>query len=87
MAEAVAPLQIAVFVSGHTHAPAMSKLTRGDGRETVIVNTGCFASYGAARPLLSIPHGIGFDDTMREQDLIQAGQAAQAAVSHHREIS
>src|SRR5262249_50544472 len=41
----------------------------------------------AARPLLSMRHGIGFNDTMRGQDLIQAGQAAQAAVSHHREIS
>ena len=42
MSGAVAPLQIAVFVSGHTHAPAMSKLRRADGRETVIVNTGCW---------------------------------------------
>jgi len=42
MAGAAAPLQIAVFVSGHTHAPAMSKLRRADGRETVIVNTGCW---------------------------------------------
>jgi UDP-2,3-diacylglucosamine pyrophosphatase LpxH len=42
MAGAVAPLEIAVFVSGHTHAPAMSKLRRADGRETVIVNTGCW---------------------------------------------
>jgi len=29
-----------VFVSGHTHAPAISTLTRPDGTQTVIVNTG-----------------------------------------------
>jgi UDP-2,3-diacylglucosamine pyrophosphatase LpxH len=42
MAGTVPPLEIAVFVSGHTHGPAMSKLRRADGRETVIVNTGCW---------------------------------------------
>ena len=31
-----------MFVCGHTQAPAMSKLRRADGRETVIVNTGCW---------------------------------------------
>ena len=35
-------LELAVFVSGHTHAPAISKLARADGRTTVIVNTGCW---------------------------------------------
>jgi UDP-2,3-diacylglucosamine pyrophosphatase LpxH len=35
-------LELAVFVSGHTHAPAMSELARADGRTTVIVNTGCW---------------------------------------------
>jgi len=30
----------------------------------------------AARPLLSIRHGIGFNETMRERALIQAGQEA-----------
>jgi UDP-2,3-diacylglucosamine pyrophosphatase LpxH len=35
-------LEIAVFVSGHTHAPAISELARADGRTTVIVNTGCW---------------------------------------------
>ena len=42
MAGTVLPLEIAVFVSAHTHNPAMSKLRRADGRETVIVNTGCW---------------------------------------------
>jgi Calcineurin-like phosphoesterase len=35
-------LDIAVFVSGPTHAPALSELTRADGRRTVIVNSGCW---------------------------------------------
>jgi UDP-2,3-diacylglucosamine pyrophosphatase LpxH len=35
-------LELAVFVSGHTHAPAVSELARADGRTTVIVNTGCW---------------------------------------------
>ena len=42
MAGTVSLLEIAVFVAGHTHAPALSKLRRTDGRETVIVNTGCW---------------------------------------------
>jgi hypothetical protein len=42
MAGTPSRLEIAVFVSGHTHAPAMSELTRADGRRTVIVNTGCW---------------------------------------------
>jgi UDP-2,3-diacylglucosamine pyrophosphatase LpxH len=42
MAGAVSRLEIAVFVSGHTHAPAMSELARADGRRTVIANTGCW---------------------------------------------
>ena len=28
----------------------------------------------AARPLLSIRHGMGFNETMRERDLIHTGQ-------------
>jgi hypothetical protein len=31
-----------VFVSGHSHAPAISTLEHADGRLTVIVNTGCW---------------------------------------------
>jgi hypothetical protein len=42
MAGNASRLQIAVFVSGHTHAPAISDLGRADGRRTVIVNTGCW---------------------------------------------
>ena len=42
MAGNASPMEIAVFVSGHTHAPAMSELARADGRRTVIVNTGCW---------------------------------------------
>jgi predicted phosphodiesterase len=42
MAGIASTLEIAVFVSGHTHDPALSTLRRADGRETVIVNTGCW---------------------------------------------
>jgi hypothetical protein len=42
MAGNASRLEIAVFVSGHTHAPAISELARADGRRTVIVNTGCW---------------------------------------------
>jgi hypothetical protein len=42
MAGTVLPPCIAVFVSGHTHAPAISTLTRPDGTQTVIANTGCW---------------------------------------------
>jgi hypothetical protein len=34
--------ELAVSVSGHTHAPAMSELVRADGSSMVIVNTGCW---------------------------------------------
>jgi UDP-2,3-diacylglucosamine pyrophosphatase LpxH len=42
MAGTTARLELAVFVSGHTHAPAISTLEHADGRVTVIVNTGCW---------------------------------------------
>jgi UDP-2,3-diacylglucosamine pyrophosphatase LpxH len=42
MAGVSSSLEIAVFVSGHTHAPAISELVRADGRTTVIANTGCW---------------------------------------------
>jgi hypothetical protein len=42
MAGSPTRVAIAVFVSGHTHAPALSELARADGRTTVIVNTGCW---------------------------------------------
>jgi UDP-2,3-diacylglucosamine pyrophosphatase LpxH len=42
MAGTATRLELAVFVSGHTHAPAISRLVRADGRVTVIINTGCW---------------------------------------------
>jgi hypothetical protein len=34
---------MAVFVSGHTHAPALSRFDRGEGKEAgVVVNSGCW---------------------------------------------
>jgi UDP-2,3-diacylglucosamine pyrophosphatase LpxH len=42
MAGTASRLEIAVFVSGHTHAPAISELARADGSITVIANTGCW---------------------------------------------
>jgi Calcineurin-like phosphoesterase len=42
MAGTASPMEIAVFVSGHTPAPAISELARADGRRTVIVNPGCW---------------------------------------------
>ncbi len=54
MAGAVPPPGIAVFVSGHTHAPAISTLTRPDGTRTVIVNAGCWL-----RQLQPVPARLG----------------------------
>jgi UDP-2,3-diacylglucosamine pyrophosphatase LpxH len=54
MAGNVSRLEIAVFVSGHTHAPAISELVRADGRTTVIVNTGCWL-----RQLQPVPAWLG----------------------------
>lgn len=34
--------EIRVFVSGHTHAPALSRLVRGDGEDAIVVNSGCW---------------------------------------------
>lgn len=42
MAGGVTPRNIAVFVSGHTHAPSSTQLRRDDETTTVIVNTGCW---------------------------------------------
>ncbi len=42
MADRIAGRDIAVFVSGHTHAPAAQEMGRADGGSTVIVNTGCW---------------------------------------------
>jgi hypothetical protein len=54
MAGDLARLGLAVFVSGHTHAPAISQLVRADGRRTVIVNTGCWL-----RQLQPVPAWLG----------------------------
>jgi len=45
---------LAVFVSGHTHAPAISELARADRSRTVIVNTGCWL-----RQLQPVPAWLG----------------------------
>lgn len=34
--------QIGVFVSGHTHDPALSRLDRGSGQAALIANSGCW---------------------------------------------
>ncbi|HZA81966.1 MAG TPA: metallophosphoesterase [Actinomycetes bacterium] len=47
-------MEIAVFVSGHTHAPGLSALDRADGRRTVIANTGCWL-----RQLQPVPAWLG----------------------------
>jgi hypothetical protein len=44
----------AVFVSGHTHAPALSELAGADGRTTVLTNTGCWL-----RQLQPVPAWLG----------------------------
>jgi Calcineurin-like phosphoesterase len=44
----------AVFVSGHTHAPALSELTAADGRRVVLANTGCWL-----RQLQPVPAWLG----------------------------
>ena len=37
-----APQRVAVFVSGHTHAPSSTHLRRDDDTMTAVVNTGCW---------------------------------------------
>ena len=49
------------------------------GRAILSAATGVNPSHrviAAARPLLSIRHGISFNETMRERDLIHTGQGA-----------
>jgi len=36
------PGQLSVFISGHTHAPALSELERPGGARVVLVNSGCW---------------------------------------------
>jgi hypothetical protein len=54
MAGDLSGLGPAVFVSGHTHAPAISELARADGRATVIANSGCWL-----RQLQPVPAWLG----------------------------
>jgi Calcineurin-like phosphoesterase len=42
MASNIPGNDIAVWISGHTHAPSMTELSRPDGRSTVMANTGCW---------------------------------------------
>jgi UDP-2,3-diacylglucosamine pyrophosphatase LpxH len=44
----------AVFVSGHTHAPALSELAAADGGRKVVANTGCWL-----RQLRPVPAWLG----------------------------
>ena len=46
--------EIAVFVSGHTHAPALSRVPRDDGEGAVVVNSGCWL-----RQLRPVPARFG----------------------------
>lgn len=42
MAPDAEPLEIDVFISGHTHLPSLEEVERADGRRTVVVNSGCW---------------------------------------------
>lgn len=46
--------EIDVFVSGHTHAPALSRVSRGTGGSAVVVNSGCWL-----RQLGPVPARLG----------------------------
>ncbi|HMG31871.1 MAG TPA: hypothetical protein VK585_17315 [Jiangellaceae bacterium] len=50
----VAPRNIAVFVSAHTHAPSSTQLRRDDETTTAVVNTGCWL-----RQLQPVPTRFG----------------------------
>jgi hypothetical protein len=53
----VTPRNVAVFVSGHTHAPSSSRLLRDDETMTVIVNTGCWLrQLHPAKARFGAPH-------------------------------
>jgi hypothetical protein len=47
-------VEIRVFASGHTHAPALTSLERPDGSRTAIVNSGCWL-----RQLQPVPGRLG----------------------------
>src|SRR3712207_6159874 len=46
--------EVGVFVSGHTHAPSLSRVPRGTGDDAVVVNTGCWL-----RQLRPVPARFG----------------------------
>ena len=46
--------EIDVFVSGHTHAPALSRIPRDDGGSAIVVNSGCWL-----RQLRPVPARFG----------------------------
>ncbi len=46
--------EIDVFVSGHTHAPALSQVMKGEGKSVIVVNSGCWL-----RQLRPIPVRFG----------------------------
>jgi UDP-2,3-diacylglucosamine pyrophosphatase LpxH len=54
MAGDLSSLELAVFVSGHTHAPAVSEVARADGSRTVVANPGCWL-----RQLQPVPAWLG----------------------------
>jgi UDP-2,3-diacylglucosamine pyrophosphatase LpxH len=52
----VAGREVAVFVSGHSHAPALSTVTRPDGTAAVVANTGCWLrQLQPVKPWLDAP--------------------------------
>lgn len=42
MAPDAGPMQLDVFISGHTHLPSLEEVERADGGRTVVVNSGCW---------------------------------------------
>ncbi len=54
MSRAVRGREIAVFVSGHTHAPSLSRLPRDAGDTAVVINSGCWL-----RQLQPVPARFG----------------------------
>ncbi len=42
MSTFAAPLDLDVFISGHTHLPSLEVVEKTDGRSTVVVNSGCW---------------------------------------------
>jgi UDP-2,3-diacylglucosamine pyrophosphatase LpxH len=56
LAGTVSGRQVAVFVSGHTHAPALSAVARPGGTAVVVANTGCWLrQLQPVKPWLDAP--------------------------------